>query len=41
MQPDWTGAPAEGLTLAELDEEVRYRDASLIDLDGDGQDERC
>ena len=39
VQPDWTGAPAEGLTLAELDEEVRYRDASLIDLDGDGQDE--
>ncbi|MEC8425393.1 MAG: CRTAC1 family protein, partial [Myxococcota bacterium] len=39
VQPDWTGAPAEGLTLAEPDDETRYRDASLVDLDGDGQDE--
>ena len=38
VQPDWTGAPPR-THLAELDEEVRYRDASLIDLDGDGQDE--
>jgi len=39
VQPDWEGVPAEGLTLAPLSEAVRYRDASLVDLDGDGRDE--
>jgi hypothetical protein len=39
VQPDWTGAPTEGLELAPLDEDTRYRDASLIDVDGDGQTE--
>lgn len=36
IQADWTGAGADPLTLMELDDDVRYRDVSTVDLDGDG-----
>lgn len=37
--PDWTGTPTDAVELAPLDDDTRYRDASLLDVDGDGQTE--
>ena len=39
VQPDWAGAPGDGAVLAALDADTRYRDASLADIDGDGETE--